>query len=424
MYFNPIGIKLPKLLDWKPTSLPIKMIVPLLNKVRDSFYRQANMLYETARKYGFENAEAMHLFLRNKHFERSFRVFCDICEFIYDNKISIKQYFRYHNFRTNYKYRWFYYFKITISKILNFGVKCWSNFLNKLPIPNHPKFTYSKDIRKAICDRYFYIRDVKNWPKLRKSEQWINFTTFWLRLANGEELKQYANQLSHISQSTLKKILKEDPRYSPKKPKRLKKDHPLRDKPKPPGWIQLDVKVYGRLQTGRGKYVYQIDAIDLQSRVTKGHILFAQTTQEIMKKVEQMKQEFEDEGIKFKIIQTDNAMVFKHINFVTSNEFNQWCKNLGIKHLLIPLGEPECNGCIERFHETIDKELVYTLQEIKVLDQLEQALQTYLYKYNNHRYHHYCELKDKPLKQQYMKPVDSIKYFACIMNKLGCAKRL
>ncbi|MCQ2755210.1 MAG: integrase core domain-containing protein [bacterium] len=92
--------------------------------------------------------------------------------------------------------------------------------------------------------------------------------------------------------------------------------------------------------------------------------------------------------------------------------------------MLIPLGEPECNGCIERFHETIDKELVYTLQEIKILKQLEEALQTYLYKYNNHRYHHYCELKDKPLKQQYMKPIDSIKYFASIMNKLSCAKSL
>ncbi len=47
--------------------------------------------------------------------------------------------------------------------------------------------------------------------------------------------------------------------------------------------------------------------------------------------------------------------MFKNTNFIHANEFVKFLKTKGVIKRLIPLGQPECNGCVERFHKTIDK---------------------------------------------------------------------
>ncbi len=71
---------------------------------------------------------------------------------------------------------------------------------------------------------------------------------------------------SSISDSTLRKILSRDKRYKPRR-KSPPKDHPFRNKPKPSGHVQMDVKIFGLNQTGCHRYVYSFDCVETQTRI-------------------------------------------------------------------------------------------------------------------------------------------------------------
>ena len=107
-------------------------------------------------------------------------------------------------------------------------------------------------------------------------------------------------------------------------------------------------------------------------------------------------------------IQTDNAMMFKGTNFVKAGSFKEFLQNLNIRHTFIPLGQPECNGCIERYHLTIDKELHETLMKCYTVAEVKQAFVDYIDYFNNRRYHTYGELKNLPYHERIMIPKDSI----------------
>ena len=218
------------------------------------------------------------------------------------------------------------------------------------------------------------------------------------------------DNLNKLSLTTLIKIIREDKRYG-HIPIRYVRKHPIRELPKPIGEIQLDVKVLGWQDNGTGGLVYILDAIDTSSRTTHGHVLLSQTTYEIMEAVKRIKNEFENDGIKITKIQTDNAMVFKKNNFVKSDAFNEWCDQNKIIHEFIELNQPEQDGCIERFHRTLDEELVYELIFLKEKWQIEKRFQEYLDFYNRHRYHYYVENKHLKTELKYMIPFEAIDYF-------------
>ena len=279
------------------------------------------------------------------------------------------------------------------------------NHLYKMPIRKNFDFKYSQYVRLKINDYYY--------KKLNDPEEDMNKTTLWMELSNNEILQEHKVDFSQISYKTLSNILKEDKRYGPLPCEQVKKKHLFRRGAKKVGLVQLDIKVFGKIQTGAGKYVNLLDAIETSSRLAYGIFISKSDTETVMEAVKEIVNYFESFGIKIQKIRTDNAMMFQHTNFVQTNEFNKYCQDKNIIHEFIPLGEPECDGCIERFHRTLDEELVkHLLRYSNILDMQKRFLK-YLEYYNFKRYLHYNELKNLPKKKQYMKPIDALKFFNC-----------
>ena len=232
-----------------------------------------------------------------------------------------------------------------------------------------------------------------------------------MRFSNNEILTKYKVDFSQLSYKTLSNILKEDKRYGPLPREQIRKKHLFRKQPKKVGLVQLDIKAFGKIQTGAGRYVNLLDAIEVSSRLAYGIFISRSDTKTVMEAVKEIVNYFESFGIKIQKIRTDNAMMFQHTNFVQTNEFNRYCQEKEIIHEFIPLSEPECDGCIERFHRTLDEELVKHLRKYSnILDMQRRSLK-YLRYYNFNRYLHYNELKNLPKKKQYMKPVNALKFF-------------
>ena len=135
------------------------------------------------------------------------------------------------------------------------------------------------------------------------------------------------------------------------------------------------------------------------------------TVASVMEALKEIMDFFDYMGLKITMIRTDNAMMFKKTNFVKCNIFNQFCKDNNIIHQFTPKSQPQCDGCVERFHRIYDDELVEFLKHAKTFEQIQALLRKFLYYYNFKRYHHYGELNFLPKKKQYMKPCDAIAFF-------------
>lgn len=101
---------------------------------------------------------------------------------------------------------------------------------------------------------------------------------------------------------------------------------------------------------------------------------------------------FKEQNINIVNIQTDNAMMFKQNNFVYSNTFNKWCHERNITRSFIPLNQPECDGCVERYHWTIDQELDPKFVNSSNLTFIKFKVREFMNYYNNERYLHFNEL--------------------------------
>ena len=148
--------------------------------------------------------------------------------------------------------------------------------------------------------------------------------------------------------------------------------------------IQLDLKILGKYENSLGIKVPIFTMIDTSSRITFTRAIKHADLATILSLMEEGYQFFKDKGINIKSIQTDNAMMFKNTNIVKSSAFFNWCDNKKIAIRKIPLGQPECNGIIERYHLTIDKELHNLLIRAKM------------------------EMKDKRTIDRYYTPISSI----------------
>jgi len=284
----------------------------------------------------------------------------------------------------------------------------WSNYFPKSKRPKKVEYKYSFKVRKAICDEYYSYNP-------SDPNKFQNFTTFWMNLVNKEKLVNLAD-FSTLSASTLRKILREDERWRGK-PRKQAKDYPFRNRPKPIGHTQMDVKVFGRNQTGCNCFVYSFDCIDVQSRIPYSEIIKTNSKNEAMAVVKKAYEFYKSLGIKITLIRTDNAMMFKLTNFVYSSEFNSWCRENGIVHEFIPLNEPQADGSVERYHRNMDDELVPKLINLKTPKEINVLLQKYTHWCTYEKYVHFKELKHLPVIKQYMKPIDAIKYFKVLLQK-------
>ena len=335
-------------------------------------------------------------------FENKFRVFLNILDEMIKNNWSQKQYFK-ENKQSLFKRSSWYEFKNKIiklaNKFINGGWFDWTDKLGKLPIKIHINKKYNDKEIDFIVDQYkSYI----------SNEFDFEITDFWLKIRNNEI---YRN-LQKISIKTIKRFLFERLGVTfVKKKKRYLVKHPKRRYIANSGIIQLDLKIIGQKDTRVKKKVTVFNMIETKTRFSFSKVLETGSIENILNALDEGKKHFEKYGIQIKAIQTDNAMMFKGTNFINSDNYNAYLRNHNIIKRLIPLGVPECNGCIERFHLTIDKKCQTLLSYCETVEQVREVINKFSYEYNFNRYHYYSELEKREKKycKRYLIPINAIK---------------
>lgn len=328
-----------------------------------ALFKKFEEFYQNETKFCF-NKEYLNNLKTTRH---KLSKILNIIEFADKNKTTFKSLIKPKKLRS------FYRFKRKIKLVLT-GFQPL-RFL--LPISKKNKqirYIYSENIRQKICNAFFDKNNLHNLTSL-----WIFF-------------KRKFTKLKKISLTTFVKIIKSDNRY-----KRIKKNskikHPKRQWNLELGNIQMDVKVIGKNDTKINKKIYELDFIDEQSKLVYANIINGQSLHEILNQTKQALTFFSKNKIQVKRIRTDHYMGFKKTNFVTNGLFHKLLLSHNIKHEFIPLHEPQCNGCIERFHKTVDDEFLNRFSNEKDLLKLKEKFNHWINFYNQKRYHFYEVLK-------------------------------
>ena len=194
----------------------------------------------------------------------------------------------------------------------------------------------------------------------------------------------------HVAKSTIGHILKRENLILPKRSKHRKK-HPKRyQMPHPGDLIQMDVKYLPyRI---RGEQHYQYTALDDCTRWRFAKIYYelsVNNTQAFFKEL------LKAAPFKIRTVQTDNGVEFTY-RFVSdpkcidklpkSHSLDILCEKHNIRHKLIPPGQCQVNGKVERSHR-IDEEEFYRLKPYKSLKEIQTAFQRWIFNYNHKRPH-------------------------------------
>lgn len=234
--------------------------------------------------------------------------------------------------------------------------------------PNsHPKKT-----AQDIVDKVIFLRKQTNYGPERLQ--------FHLKTGYGIEL----------ALSTIGHILKRENLIPLKRLKHRKKHLRRYQMPNPGDLVQMDVKYLPyRIQ---GQQFYQYTAIDdcTRFRFAKIYEEHSVTNTEIF-----FKELLKSAPFKIKTIQTDNAVEFTY-KFISDpvclnkppkeHILDILCQQHKIQHKLIPKGQCEVNGKVERSHR-IDEEEFYRLKTYISLKEIQNAFQQWLFYYNHKRAH-------------------------------------
>lgn len=194
----------------------------------------------------------------------------------------------------------------------------------------------------------------------------------------------------HLAKSTIGHILKRENLIPPKRSK-LRKKHPRRyQMPNPGDLIQMDVKYLPyRI---KGQQHYQYTALDDCTRWRFAKIYYelsVNNTEAFFKELLKVT------PFKIKTVQTDNGVEFTY-KFVSDpkcvdklpkqHALDILCQKHNIRHRLIPAGQCELNGKVERSHR-IDEEEFYRLRSYKSLKEIKVAFKKWISDYNHKRPH-------------------------------------
>jgi transposase InsO family protein len=194
----------------------------------------------------------------------------------------------------------------------------------------------------------------------------------------------------HLAKSTIGHILKRENLIPPKRSK-LRKKHPRRyQMPYPGDLIQMDVKYLPyRI---KGQQHYQYTALDDCTRWRFAKIYYelsVNNTEAFFKELLKVA------PFKIKTVQTDNGVEFTY-KFVSDpkcvdklpkqHALDILCQKHNIRHKLIPAGQCELNGKVERSHR-IDEEEFYRLRSYKSLKKIKVAFKKWISDYNHKRPH-------------------------------------
>ena len=207
-----------------------------------------------------------------------------------------------------------------------------------------------------------------------------------------DRLQYHLEQLHniHLPRSTIGHILKRENLIPPKRLKHRKKHLKRYQEPNPGDKVQADVK-YVPYRV-KAQQHYQYTAIDDCTRWRFAKIYYdlsVNNTEEFLKEL------IRAAPFKIKTIQTDNGIEFTY-KFVSDpkcmdkepkeHPLDTLCKKHNIHHKLIPLGQCEINGKVERSHR-IDEEEFYRLKTYTSLKKLQLAFNQWILYYNHKRPH-------------------------------------
>ena len=207
-----------------------------------------------------------------------------------------------------------------------------------------------KSTRPETIHHKFTDKDIQEVIRIRKLTGWDS-----KRIKKILEYKDIFMSKSYIEEIIRKANLQRDSKMKGMKLKwvRWQREHPN-------SLWQLD-------GSGDENHGWILPVIDDCSRYCLGiAIIKDMTTEAVTTFLEKL---FEKHG-KPREILTDNGPEYK-------KEFDKWCKINGIEHIRSAIHKPTTVGKVERFHQTIDKELSYCNND----------LEYFRYRYNHVRPH-------------------------------------
>lgn len=157
--------------------------------------------------------------------------------------------------------------------------------------------------------------------------------------------------------------------------------------------VQMDIKYVPIEKSGYGKKWYQYTVTDECTRMRYLAWYDSIWTQSVVETLREAEEYF-----RFRIegVQTDNGIEF---TFHYTSELNvklkearehpldEYCRKRGIKHQLIPPGEKELNGKVERSHRTDEEEFYRRLGRVQDLEELRRKGKRWMEFYNYKRRH-------------------------------------
>lgn len=224
---------------------------------------------------------------------------------------------------------------------------------------------------KRLKDGKFQIHHLK--PRSRRPKKspgkisdLLEIRIRYLRKIHGEGAEMLMYRLrkegQEISKSTVQYVLNRRRRSVRVKKPKLKAHQKRYELPIPGQRVQIDVKHAGCLNTGQKVYVY--NAIDECTRWKYAKAFLSYTADKTVEFLNEVKNRF---PFPIQCIQTDNGSEFTNRFCVTMvdgqpkilHPMEKWCNQYGIRQRLIPPGEKELNGKVERSHRMDDEYFYY-----------------------------------------------------------------
>jgi transposase InsO family protein len=289
------------------------------------------------------------------------------------NRINVKKLCKRHNRSRTWFYKWF-------NRYSTYGDAGLYNIRRKPPAqPNQT----SLDIEMKILN---FIEDHPSYGSVRISNELLRLEVNVKPSAVYNVLKRHdlntrKKRLEHILLKSGKvKILSDLERM-----RDLAKNRSL-DTRYPGHIIGMDTFYVGHLK-GVGR-VYQITAIDTYSSYTWAKIYASKSAVSACDALMHVYNNSQD--TKIKSVLSDNGKEFTTHHKSKNHSFERLLKELNIKHRLTKVRSPWTNGACERVQRTILEEFYQVTFRKKIyqtLDQLNDDLQKYLFKYNYQRTH-------------------------------------
>jgi transposase InsO family protein len=208
-----------------------------------------------------------------------------------------------------------------------------------------------------------------------------------------------------IHTSTIGRILKRNGLLKARLKKARKKHLKRYSLPNPGDCIQMDVK-YIPYRIGAHQY-YLFNAID---DCTRWRFALVYENKGVWETEDFFKKLLKACPFEIKKIQTDHGTEFTNEFVSHARSFKKppkehildtLCRQQGIAHKLIPIGECELNGKVERSHWTDEVDFLLKRKPFKGLTQLQRGYSAWIRFYNHQRMHSSLE---------YMTPIEMIDY--------------